>query len=772
MTMLKGQGTRDKGQGLTSDARAADRAAANHGRRNFLKAAGAIVVGFSWGAPLVLAQQAPRLPGSLNTNRMLDGWLRINADGKVTIFTGKCELGQGILTALAQIASDELDVAYERIEMVSADTGLTPNEGQTAGSQSVENSGTALRHACAEARQILMSLAATKLGTPVAQLSVADGTITGASSGKLTYWELARDANLKREATAQAKPKPASQHKVIGKSVQRRDIPSKVTGGRSYVQDVRMPGMVFGRVVRPPSYRAKLVSFDEQAIKAMPGVVAVVRDGNFLAVAAEREEQAIKASRALRDNAKWSETPDLPPDVPELFDHLQKMPSREMVVNQKFPTTDVGGRVTTIEAEYTRPYQSHGSIGPSCAVAQMKDGKFHIWSHTQGVFPLRQHLARALRVPESGITCSHVEGSGCYGHNGADDVALDAALVARSTGGRPVKLQWMREDEFGWEPYGSAMVMKLKARIDESKRIVDWHHDVWSMPHSTRPGGGAAGASNLLASWHIADPLRQAVPANTPQPNGAADRNAVPLYDFPSQKITLHYITEMPLRTSALRTLGAYANSFALESFMDEVAAAAGTDPVEFRLRHIKDPRARAVIEECARKANWKPNAKGDGSHGRGFAFTKYKNHAAYCAVIADVAVDRRTGKVRVTKAVSAVDVGLIINPDGVINQIEGGIIQSTSWTLKEHVAFDRQRIKTQSWADYPILTFPEVPVVEVHLLNRPDQPSLGTGEGSQGPTVAAIANAFANATGVRLRDLPFSPQRVKAALASGAKAA
>ena len=738
-------------------------------RRNFLKSAGAIVVGFSWSAPLAWAQQANPLPGSLRTNRMLDGWVRINADGKVTIFTGKCELGQGILTALAQIASEELDVAYERIEMVSADTARTPNEGQTAGSQSVENSGIALRYACAETRQILMTLASAKLGVPVAHLSVSDGTVTG--SGKVTYWDLAREADLKREATAQAKLKPASQHKVIGQSVQRRDIPSKMTGGRSYVQDVRMPGMVFGRVVRPPSYRAKLKSFDEAAIKAMPGVVAVVRDGNFLAVAAEREEQAIKASRALRDNAKWTETPDLPPDVPALFDHLQKMPSREMVVNEKFPAAS-GGKVTTIEAEYTRPYMSHASIGPSCSVAQMKDGKLHVWTHSQGVFPLRQHLARALRISESSITCTHVEGSGCYGHNGADDVALDAALVARATGGRPVKLQWMREDEFGWEPYGSAMVMKMKARLDESKNVVDWNHDVWSMPHSTRPGGGPADSCNLLASWHLANPLQQAVPANTPQPNGAADRNAVPLYDFPSQKITLHYITEMPLRASALRTLGAYANVFALESFMDEVAAAAGADPVEFRLRYLKDSRARAVIEECAAKARWKPNQKGDGSHGRGFAFAKYKNHAAYCAVITDLVVDRRTGKVRVTKAVSAVDAGLIINPNGLMNQIEGGIIQSTSWTLKEHVSFDQQRIKTRSWADYPILTFPEVPVVEVHLLNRPEERSLGCGEGSQGPTVASISNAFANATGTRLRGLPFTPERVKAALASGAKAA
>ena len=737
-------------------------------RRNFLKAAGAITVGFSWSLPSVIAQQSARLPGSLNTNRTLDGWLRINADGTVTVFTGKCELGQGILTALAQIASDELDVAYERIEMVSADTARTPNEGQTAGSLSVENSGTALRYACAEARQILLGLAATKLGAPADRLTVADGAVTG-GSGKVSYADLAKDANLKREATAEAKPKAPSQHKMVGKSVQRRDIPSKVTGGRSYVQDVRLPGMVYGRVVRPPSYRAQLVSFDEAAIKAMPGVVAVARDGSFLAVAAEREEQAIKAAQALRASAKWTNPADLPPPAPALYDHLQGMPARDFVINQKIPAASAGGKVTTYEATYRRPYQAHASMAPSCAVAQLEDGKYSVWTHSQGVFPLRGELVKILRVPASSITCTHVEGAGCYGHNGADDVALDAALLARATGGRPVKLQWMREDEFGWEPFGSAMVMKMRARLDESGGIADWQHEVWSHPHSTRPASTSGG--NVLAGWHIADPVPMGVPSNSPQPSGAADRNAVPLYDFPSQKVLLHYVTDMPIRTSALRGLGAYANVFALESFMDEMALAAGADPVEFRLRHMKDPRARAVIETCAQKAGWQPGQKGDGSRGRGFAFAKYKNLAAYCAVITDVTVDRRTGKVAVTRAVSAVDSGLIINPDGVANQIEGGIIQSASWTLKEQVGYDRSRITMRSWADYPILTFPEVPAIEVHLINRPDERPLGSGEGSQGPTGAAIANAFANATGVRIRDLPFSAPRVRAALASSSKA-
>ncbi len=738
-------------------------------RRKFLKQSGAIVATFSLAGltdPLAIAQQArPALPGGLNNNRMLDGWIRINANGRVTIHTGKCEIGQGILTALAQIAADELDVAYERIEMVSADTARTPDEGMTAGSLSVENSGTALRFACAEARGLLLAAAAQKLNVAVDKLSVADGAIS-ASPVRVTYWDLVKDINLKREATAVAKPKPPSQHTVIGKSVPRRDLPAKVTGGAAYVQDMRLPGMVFGRVVRPSSYRAQLVSVDEAAAKALPGVVAVMRDGNFIAVAAEREEQAIKAAALLRASAKWNETPDLPPGGAALYEHLKKMPSRDMVINTKAPAAAGGGKVTSVEAEYTRPFQAHGSIGPSCAVAQFKDGKFTVWTHSQGVFPLRTDLAKALKTPIANVTCTHVEGSGCYGHNGADDVACDAALLARATNGRPVKLQWMREDEFGWAPFGSAMVMKMQAQLDEAKNIVNWQHETWSHPHSTRPTSNPAG-SFVLGGWHLADPAPPAVPNNSPQPSGAADRNAVPLYDFLRQNILLHYITDMPVRTSALRTLGAYSNVFALESFIDETALAAGVDPVEFRLRHMKNPRARAVIELAAQKAGWKPNAKGNStgneSKGRGIAFAQYKNLACYCAVVAEVAVDRN-GNVRVTRAVSTVDAGLAVNPDGIINQIEGGIIQAASWTMMEQVKFDRQRITTRSWADYPIFTFNDVPAVEVHIINMPNERPLGVGEGSQGPTAAAIANAIANATGKRLRDLPFTADKVRRA--------
>src|SRR5213594_2051241 len=590
-------------------------------RRDFLKTGSALVISFSLAPELSFGQAKPApLPGSLSNNRMLNAWLRVDADGTVTIFSGKIELGQGIGTALTQIAADELDVDLKRIEIVHGDTALTPNEGQTAGSQSVENSGTALRFASAEARDILVNAAAAKLGVAASALTVSDGTCT-AGGKSVAYWDLVADANLKREAQASVRPKPASEHKWVGKSVPRRDIPKKMTGGAAYVQDVRLPGMVFGRVVRPPSPGARLVSFDEAAVKRMPGVIAVVRDGDFLGVAAEREEQAIRAREALKKSAQWKEIESLPPSGDALFEHLMaKAKSVDSVVNEKTSAT-TAAPAKTLNATYTRPFQVHGSIGPSCAVAQWRGSKLTVWTHSQGVFPLRGDLAKAFATDPANIHCIHAEGAGCYGHNGADDVALDAALVARATGGRPVKLQWMRDDEFQWEPYGSAMVMKLSGGIDAQGNVVSWAHEVWSHPHNNRPG--AAGGVNLLASWHLEKPSSAPFPVDPPQPTGGGDRNSIPLYDFPNQKVVKHFLPEMPLRTSALRTLGGYSNVFALEWFVDELALAALADPVEFRIRHLKDPRARAVIEAAAQRAGWQPNAKGDGVRGRGVAFAK-----------------------------------------------------------------------------------------------------------------------------------------------------
>ncbi len=729
-------------------------------RRDFTAGLGGIVLAFTLAPQLAPGQQRAALPGSLNGNPMLDAWVRIAPDGSATVCTGKVELGQGILTALAQIAAEELGLPLDRLHMISGDTEKTPNEGVTSGSQSIEYGGVALRIACADMHATLLDLAAKHFGVEAGSLASSDGVFTAPDGRKATYGELARGVDFHREVNPNAKPKSPSAHRIVGKPVARFDIPRKVTGGVAYVQDLRLPGMLHGRVVRPPNYGAKLEAVDEAKVKAMPGVVAVVRDGSFLGVIAEREEQAIKASDALRAAARWTPGPALP-DQARIYDHLLSLPDDPHVVSEKQAALPDGAKV--IEATYHRPYMCHASIGPSCAVAQFADGKMTVWTHSQGVFPLRGNLVMGLKLPPSMVHCIHMEGSGCYGHNGADDVALDAALLARAApGSRPVRLQWMRGDEFGWEPFGAAMVMKAKAALSVDGRIVDWNYDVWTNTHSTRPDPGG---NNLLASWYLAEPQQPAPPGIIPQPAGGGDRNAVPLYDFPRQRVVHHFLKEMPLRVSALRTLGAYANVFASESFIDELALAAGSDPVAFRLAHMKDPRARAVIEAVAKKAGWKPGEKSGGGKGRGIGFAKYKNLSAYVAVIAEVEVDPASGKVSVPRAWAAVDSGLIINPDGLANQMEGGIIQSTSWTLHEAVKFDRNGITSRDWLTYPILTMPEAPKVEVELINRPDERPLGSGEGAQGPAVAAIANGFAAATGKRLRELPLTPDRVKAVL-------
>ena len=432
--------------------------APNLSRREFATALGGLVISFGLAPRIALAQPAG-LPGSLNGNPMLDAWLRISPDGSATVFTGKVELGQGIVTALAQIAAEELDLPLERIKMISGDTGRTPNEGQTAGSQSIEASGTALRLAGAQARAILIDLAAKRLGVSPDMLTVSDGVISGPDGRKVGYGELAGEADLHREATAKVAPKPPAAHRIVGKAIPRLDIPAKVTGGVAYVQDVRLPGMLHGRVVRPPRYGAKLDSFDQAAVKALPGVTAIVRDGSFLGVVAEREEQAIKARDALKKSARWSGGSELP-DPAKIYEYLLSLPMDDKVISDKQAPLPDGAKV--LEATYRRPYMAHASIGPSCAVAQVENGKLTVWTHSQGVFPLRATLAQALDLPGSAIRCIHAEGSGCYGHNAADDVALDAALLARAAPGRPVRVQWMRDDEFMWEPYGPAMVMRAR----------------------------------------------------------------------------------------------------------------------------------------------------------------------------------------------------------------------------------------------------------------------------------------------------------------------
>ena len=696
------------------------------------------------------------LPQSLRTTPRLDRWVRFNVDRTVTVFSGKVEIGQGIETAIAQIAADELDVALDRLVLVAGDTTRAPDELYTSGSQSIEVGGAAMRLACAEVRSLFLEAAARELEVNVAELGVRDGTIgLPGTDLRTTYWDLASCVDLARDATGAVAPKPMSQHAFVGTSAPRRDLVAKITGA-AFVHDLELPGMVFGRVLRPPSYSAKLRAFDAEAVRALPGVVEVVVSGSFVGLCAEREELAVVALETARRAAVWDESSPLPLTT-EVRDFLPGLPGVRSIVHRRGERRS--GSLRRFAATYSKPYIAHASIGPSCALARCVGGRFTVWSHAQGPHPLQRQLAKALGVEATAVDVIHKDGAGCYGHNGADDVALDAALLARACG-RPVIVQWTREDELAWSPYGSAMVVRLAAALDASDRIVDWRHELWSHTHVARPGWGEG--VNLLAAWHMDPPFPVPPPKDVPQPTGGADRNAIPLYDFPSCEVAYNFIAERPLRVSALRSLGAYANVFAIESFMDELAVAAGADPIEFRLRQLTDPRARGVIEAVARVAGWRRGEKGDAARGRGIGFARYKNMSAYCAVIAEVEVAEA---LRVKRVFAAVDAGQVINPNGLENQIEGGIVQALSWTLHEQVRFDRKHVLSRSWETYPILRFAETPQIEVSILSRPGDPPLGAGECAAGPTAAAVANALASALGVRARDLPLTPDRIARAM-------
>src|SRR5687768_11934220 len=593
-------------------------------------------------------------PTALSDARRLSQRVHFERDGTVTIASGKVELGQGILTALAQIAAEELDVPLERIRTLPASTAHSPDEGVTSGSQSISEGGKALRLACAEMRAFLLARAAKLLGAPPENLRVENGTVHG-SSRRVSLWEL---AYLEGEIPGAAPLKPANAYDVVGTNAPRRDLPGKIAGRPSYVQDMVLAGMLHGRVVRPPHGFKKLLKAVD-----LPGV-PTVRDGSFLGVLAEREEDAIAAAAKLRKKCTWEPAPPVPADIHAWL--KQHVAERNIAKEKSDPAAKARG-TKRVKASYTKPYIAHASIGPSCAVAQWKGETLAVWTHSQGIFGLRQDLAKVLGMREEHIIVAHVEGAGCYGHNGADDAALDAALLARAAHGRPVRVQWMREDEFAWEPYGAAMAFELEAAIDASGNIVSWRHELWSNGHTHRPG--RARLPTLWAAAQLAQPFELSPAVNPALPAGGADRNCIPLYDFPDQLVVNHYVKEMPLRSSSLRSLGGYGNVFAIESFMDECAAAVGADPISFRLKHLQDPRARAVIEKLLPEWNsWKrPEARG-----HGIAFAKYKNLGAYCAVLAEVEV---THEVRVSRLVAAVDVGLPVNPDGVVNQIEGGCI-------------------------------------------------------------------------------------------------
>lgn len=730
------------------------------GRRAVLR--GSLLLAFSLLAPPALGQapgQKPKkLPGDLAKNPQLDAWLRIGADGAVTLKTGKVELGQGVLTALGQICADELDIDLARLTIVSGDTAVSPNEGTTTGSMSMPEGGTAVRHAAAEVRAILLDMAGKQLGAPPQRLRVDDGTIYNPVNRRsVTYWALVGGRTLDREATGAVAPKPASARRTIGRPVPRRDLPAKIAGDPIFVHDLRPDTLAHGRVIRAPSPGAALLEADTQAASRMPGVLKVVRDGDFLGLIAEKEWQAVKAAAALAASARWRERPALPVD-PHAW--LLAQPTRDSVI-QRAERAPGPAPARTLEATYRRPYQMHASIGPSCAVAIWNGDTLTFHTHSQSVFATAEAITKMLGIPGDKVRGQHMQGSGCYGHNGADDAAADAALLARALPGRAVRVQWSRQDEHTWEPYGPAMIMKVRAGVAANGDVLEWTYDLWSTPHNTRPSGEPG---NLLAGRSLAKPFAMPTPRGGGGPNYSADRNAIPLYAFPGQQVTTHLVLEMPLRVSAHRSLGAYANVFALESFMDELAHAAGADPIAYRLRHLQEPRARAVIEKAAERFGWSAYARAP-HRGRGLGFARYKNIATYCAVCLEVVVDPQTHVVRVVRAVLAADAGAVVNPDGLANQLEGGLIQSLSWSLKEAVRNDASRVLSRDWSTYPILTFSEVPPIDIALLDRPDEPFLGAGEAAQGPTAAALANAVFDATGLRVRDLPLTPQRLKATL-------
>jgi nicotinate dehydrogenase subunit B len=702
------------------------------------------------------APPAQKLPPSLAANPNLSSWIKISAEGHVVVSPGKVEIGQGIVTALAQIAADELDLDIGRVRMVRATTAGSPNEGVTSGSLSVQQSGRAVRHVCAEVRQIFLSLAADRLGVGIDALAVSDGEISGPGNVRTSYWELAGEVSLDRQASG-ATPKSSARRALAGSSVQRVDIPDKVFAHPRFIHDSALPGMLHGRVLRPEMPGARLIELNEDRARGVAGLVAIVRDGNFAGVVSETEDGTESSLKALRKGARWSAREPLP-DENGLAEWLKSQPAESTIIDRK-TAPDVGTKSRTMRRQYTRPYIAHASVAPSCAMAQWSGDRVHVWTHSQGVYLLRTDLALVLKLPVENITVEHMEGAGCYGHNGADDVALDAVLLAKAAGGRPVRLQWSREDEMTHAPFGAAMAVEIEADLDAQDEIIDWRHSIWGNGHVARPGRAALPA--LLAGTEIANPFPRTVATNPPQATGGgSDRNSVPLYDFPSWTVECHRLLTMPIRTSALRTLGAQGNVFAIESFLDELAAERGEDAVAFRLRHLSDPRSREVIQSVAKRANWKPHKQSGIGHGIGFA--RYKNTGAYCAVIAEV---EGAEDIRVRKLIIAVDVGEAINPDGVINQIEGGAIQATSWVLKEQVRFDRERITSNTWSSYPILRFSEVPEVEVEVIARPELDPVGAGEAAHGPATAAIANAVFDCLGVRVRNLPITRDSLIAAM-------
>ena len=715
------------------------------------------------------------LPTSLADNPRLDTWIRIDEEQTVTLFTGKVEIGQGLRTAIARIGADELDVSIGRVRVQTGRSGSGPHEFMTAGSLSMMQSGHAVRQAAAEARAHLLGLAAEVLRCPPEELTVEDGTVTSPSGESVTYWDLLGGRSFDVEATGGAVPKQPDQLRLLGQPGEPIDLEAIVTGTHTFVADLADAETLFGRVVRPPAYGSELRSIDTEQVERVPGVVRVVRSGTFLGVVAEREEVAIAAAEALARAARWTPPLELPPRHTLHRDLVKRVVDSWQIVDGAGiegpipPIVNPGGAVQTLTARFTRPHVMHAALGPSSAKALWRDGRLTVWSHSQAIHLLREVVSELLDLDPADVETIHVPGPGCYGHNGADDAAFDAVLLAREVD-RPVLLQWSRADEHKWEPYGPAMVIETTASLDAGGNVLDFNADVWTPPHPGRPRPPATPAaedpppSKLIGAWHM-DPARGRDQTHPPVARQVSFiGNIDPIYELPDRRLVLHSVST-PMRTSTLRSIGNLASVFAVESSIDELALAAGADPLEFRLRHLRDERMRQVLLAAAERANWTHEQRPFGV-GRGIGLARYTNLKAFAAVILDVRVDDATAEIGVERAVIAADAGQIVDPDGLRGQLEGGLIQAIGAALMEQVVWDGAEITSVDWETYPVLRFSQAPRdLDVVLVDRPGMPFLGAGEAAPGPAVAALANAVCDALGVRLFDLPFTPQRVRDAL-------
>ena len=759
-------------------------------RREFLQATGVLIVSFSSASilePLAFGQGPFDTHASHVDPHQLDSWIAIAADGTITAYTGKCELGQGMLTAQSQLVAEELSVPLARVRLIQCDTDLCPDQGTTSGSQSSPvnfNDGN-LAQAAATAREALLGLAATKLGVPAVDLTITDGTIT-ATSGKtkrVSYGELVAGRKFNLPLSTTAKRKTADQWKVLGKPVMRLDMAAMATAQFEYVHNVHVPGMLHGRVVRPPRLGATLVGVDESSVSRIPGIVKIVVRKNFVGVVAERQWQAAQAAQQLK--VQWSGGGNLPAQG-EFYDRLRTMkPSRDaFAVNSNDVDAKLAQAVSVIKATYRYPYQAHASMGASCAVADVRDGKATLWSPTQSAYPTRSGVAMLLGLPPENVHVIFTRGSGCYGLNAADTVSYDAALLSHAVG-RPVRVQLTREDEFRSESYGYAYVIDQKIGVDHDGAILAWDYEAWWPSLGFRPGYDKPGnvITGFLAGF---EPARVAA-----QPAGevAAFQNRInpaPSYvsgcvggkcggagKVRSERVLAHTVPS-PFFTGPLRAPNRVQNTFAHESFIDEAAAHVKADPVAYRLRHLREERLIEVVKQAAKAAGWdarpspKPATRGSIASGRGIACVAYSGDNGYVATVAEVEVDRARGQVRVKRFVVAHDCGPISNPDGLKIQIEGGTLQGMSRALSEEVTWDDQNVTSVDWGTYHSLGFEfEVPVVESVLINRIGAPATGAGETAITVVAAAIGNAIFDATGARLREVPFTPQRIKAALAA-----